>query len=68
MSDRTTDQRLDAIEANLGILARTVRDIALALGVRDRIRDSLDDLRGINGNGTHDTEPAPPCGEEGDAA
>ncbi len=64
MSERTIDQRLDAIERNQEIIARTVRDIAQALGLRDRIRGDLDELERANG---HDTEPAP-APSEGDAA
>jgi hypothetical protein len=63
MNERTVEERLASIEANLGLIAKTVRDIAMFLGVRDRIREDLDELERVNG---HDTEPAP--GPEGEAA
>lgn len=62
MSERTVEQRLDAIEANVGLIARTVRDIAMALGVRDRIREDLDELEHVNGRDA-DRVPAPAEGE-----
>jgi hypothetical protein len=58
---RTIEERLSAIEANVGLIVTVVQDIALELGIRERVRANMRRLDETNG---HDTEPAPaPQGE-----
>lgn len=62
---KTTEQRLEAIEANQELQLLVLRDICAELGIRNRVRDAMATLDELNG-GTHDTEPAPaPGGQNG---